>query len=296
MNEINNTDPGAEIIVEADVELSLALAPRDVGVSVAVGTVLEITTNYHCFSTDKKSTCSPPPRRPRCWRPPPDWPRPWRSSPGRSPRRPGRGAAAADTPADPSRCGRQSCRLQHCHDNHDFCNMTMTWNHDFCAVQWIWSWQSCHLLPTKRQSDRSSPSSQSRSSHISPDRGSMDVYNGKDVRTYSSFAQFWQMDGELCYKHLIPFTITTILLTREGFLHFLVKCPHDMNIWIGWGNTLERFHIHYNLHKAKVCMHLPWKYQNKTTKQYIICFHFDISWKLWIDIMWAWMIKMYSFI
>ena len=43
MNEINNTDPGAEVIVEADVELALALAPRDVGVSVAVGAVLKIT-------------------------------------------------------------------------------------------------------------------------------------------------------------------------------------------------------------------------------------------------------------
>ena len=43
MNEINYTDPGAEVIVEADVELALALAPRDVGVSVAVGAVLEIT-------------------------------------------------------------------------------------------------------------------------------------------------------------------------------------------------------------------------------------------------------------
>ena len=38
MNEINNTDPGAEVIVEADVELALALAPRDVGVRVAVMT------------------------------------------------------------------------------------------------------------------------------------------------------------------------------------------------------------------------------------------------------------------
>ena len=43
MNEINYTDPGAEVIVEADVELALALAPRDVGVSVAVGAVLKIT-------------------------------------------------------------------------------------------------------------------------------------------------------------------------------------------------------------------------------------------------------------
>ena len=45
MNEIDNTDPGAEVIVEADVELALALAPRDVGVSVAVGAVLEITVS-----------------------------------------------------------------------------------------------------------------------------------------------------------------------------------------------------------------------------------------------------------
>ena len=45
MYEIDNTDPGAEVIVEANVELALALAPRDVGVSVAVGAVLEITVS-----------------------------------------------------------------------------------------------------------------------------------------------------------------------------------------------------------------------------------------------------------
>ena len=45
MNESCNPDPGAEVIVEADVELALALAPRDVGVSVAVGAVLEITVS-----------------------------------------------------------------------------------------------------------------------------------------------------------------------------------------------------------------------------------------------------------
>ena len=45
MYEIDNPDPGAEVIVEADVELALALAPRDVGVSVAVGAVLEITVS-----------------------------------------------------------------------------------------------------------------------------------------------------------------------------------------------------------------------------------------------------------
>ena len=138
----------------------------------------------------------------------------------------------------------------------------------------------------RRQNDHSSPSSLSQSSHRSPDSQWM----------YQCLYQSMErMRGHIHHLHrfdiwMVSCVITTILLTRrEGFPTFLGK----MGTWIGWGNTPERFHIHYNLHKG---LHLPWKYQNKTTKQYIICFHFDISWKLWIDIMWVWMIKMYSFI